>query len=96
MKNYQSTELQNISWSFVEMVGDSRPCDDFVQLDAKVDRAFKNWCLRSRRRYVVMTYSIALATYYTRRYHTELTHVRQMMHNAIHVTLSTFSTSITP
>ena len=28
---YQSTELQNISWSFVEMLGDSRPCDDFVQ-----------------------------------------------------------------
>ena len=30
-------------------------------LDTKTDRAFKNWCLRSRRIHVV-TYSIALAT----------------------------------
>ena len=36
-----------------------------------------------------MTYSIVLATGNTRHRNTEYTHVKQMMHNAIHVTPST-------
>ena len=29
---YESTELQNILWNFVERVGDSRSGNDFIQL----------------------------------------------------------------
>ena len=49
-KIYQSTKLQNISWNFVEMVGDSHPCDDFINFDRKVDQAYKNRCLQTPRR----------------------------------------------
>ena len=61
------------------MVGDSRPCDDFVNFDTNVDRAFKT---------LVFTKSKEIRS--------NDEHVKQMMLNAIHVTLSIFSTSITP
>ena len=60
------------------MVGDSRPCDDIVQLGTKVDRVFK---------ILVFTKSKEIRS--------NDVHVKLMMLNAIHVTLSMFSTSIT-
>ena len=57
-KIYQSTKLQNITWSFVKLIDDSRLCDDIFNYDRKIDGAFKNLVFTNPKESIALQHAI--------------------------------------